>query len=227
MTPDSSELPAPALTDEATTLERLRAGDEGAFTALIDAHHASLARLARTYVDDAALVEEIAQDTWIGFLESLPRSEGRASIKTWLFRILMNVLRSRLRKESRTVPFSALFDADAPDEPAVDPGRFERRWFSRRRGEWTSPPARWESQPEEQALGAETRAAVQAAVAELPPSQREVITLRDIEGFGAEEVCNLLGISDTNQRVLLHRARSKVRRALEAHIGTAPGMAKR
>jgi RNA polymerase sigma-70 factor (ECF subfamily) len=217
---------ATASADETPVLERLRAGDEAAFAALIDMHHAALVRLARTYVHDSALVEEIAQDTWIGFLESLPRFEGRASIKTWLFRILMNVLRSRLRKESHTIPFSALFDPDSPDDPAVDPGRFERRWFSWRRGEWTSPPSRWGSQPEEQALGAETRAVVHAAVAELPPGQREVITLRDIDGFSAEEVCNLLGISDTNQRVLLHRGRSKVRRALEAHMGIAAGMSK-
>ena len=216
-TPEETAGAVIASTDDARAVERLRAGDEAAFATLIDRHHGSLLRLARAYVRDATLAEEVVQDTWIGLLESLGRFEGRSSLKTWLFRILMNVMRSRLRKESRSVPFSALGDGEG-DEPAVEPGRFHRTWMPLVGGHWSSAPARWEDLPEERAISAETRAAVEAAIGGLPDSQRQVITLRDIEGFGADEVCNLLGLSGTNQRVLLHRARSKVRRALESHL---------
>lgn len=201
---------------ERALLARLRAGDEAAFAALIDLHHAALLRMARTYTSDPALAGELVQDTWIAFLESLERFEGRSSIKTWLFRILMNVARARLRKESHTVPLSTLTETK---EAAVEPGRFHGRWIPGYGGHWSDPPARWAERPEEQALAGEVRGAIQAAVAELPEQQRQVIVLRDIEGFPAEEVCNLLGLSDTNQRVLLHRARSKVRRALDVRLG--------
>ncbi len=198
-------------------VERLRAGEEAAFAELLDRHHAALLRLARSYVRDATLAEEVVQDTWIGLLESLGRFEGRSSLKTWLFRILMNVMRSRLRKESRSVPFSTLGDGD-DDGPAVESGRFHRTWMPFVGGHWSSAPARWEDLPAERALSAETQEAVETAIAALPASQRQVITLRDVEGFSSDEVCNLLGLSGTNQRVLLHRARSKVRRALEPHV---------
>lgn len=201
---------------EAAALSRLRGGEEAAFAELIALHHAALLRMARTYTTDAALAEELAQDAWIAFLESLGRFEGRSSIKTWLFRILMNIARARLRKESRTVPLSAVTGLD---EPAVEPRRFHARWLPGIGGHWSEPPAPWADLPEEQALAGETRAAIQAAIGDLPEQQRQVIVLRDIEGFPADEVCNLLGLSDTNQRVLLHRARSKVRRALEPRMG--------
>lgn len=207
---------------DAAVLVRLRGGDEAAFADLIALHHAALLRMARTYTTDAALAEELVQDTWIAFLESLGRFEGRSSIKTWLFRILMNVARARLRKESRTVPLSTVADRD---EPAVEPRRFHARWLPGIGGHWSEPPAPWAELPEEQALASETRAAIEAAMAELPEQQRQVMVLRDIEGFAAEEVCNLLGLSDTNQRVLLHRARSKVRRALAPRMGGERGSA--
>lgn len=218
----SEEHPASILLrdEEAEVLARLRAGDEAAFAALVDAHQAALLRMARTYTADAALAGELAQDTWIAFLESLERFEGRSSIKTWLFRILMNVARARLRKESHTVPMSTLTEGQ---EAAVEPGRFHSRWIPGYGGHWSDPPARWRDLPEEQALAGEVRAAIAAAVAELPEQQRQVIVLRDIEGFPADEVCNLLGVSDTNQRVLLHRARSKVRRALDAQLRGGEG----
>jgi RNA polymerase sigma-70 factor (ECF subfamily) len=199
-------------------LERLRAGDDAAFSELIDEYQASLMRLARTYVHDAATAAEVVQDTWIGLFESLDRFEGRASLKTWLFRILINCARSRVRKDAKGIPFSALFNPAAEgDEPAVDGDRFQPA-SGAHPGHWASRPARWDELPEGHALAAETRLYIAQAVEALPPAQREVITLRDVEGLTAEEVCNLLGVSGTNQRVLLHRARSKVRRALEAYF---------
>ncbi len=220
------ELDAAARPDETTRaedaalVERLRAGDEMAFADLIATYHNALLRMARQYVDSAALAGEVVQDTWIALLDSLPRFEGRSSLQTWLFRILMNVARARRRKEARSIPFSAAFpsaDNQSGDNPGFYPG-----WFPRVGGAWITGPARWEDQPEDVALSSETHDLIAQAVATLPPSQREVITLRDIDGFEAEEVCNLLGISDTNQRVLLHRARTRVRKALAPHMGERP-----
>jgi RNA polymerase sigma-70 factor (ECF subfamily) len=208
--------------DESGLIGRLRAGDEATFEALIDRYHNSLLRMARSYTRDAAVAEEMAQDTWIALLESLGRFEGRASLKTWLFRIFMNVARARARKESRTVPFSELTPAEENAKPGegstVEWHRFTPSWLPRFGGHWISTPGRWQDLPEEQALSSETRAIIASAIATLPDVQRAVITLRDVEGFEAEEVCNLLGVSSTNQRVLLHRARAKVRRALEPHV---------
>ncbi len=211
----------PAYADDAAVVARLRAGEEMAFTELIDMYQGALVRLARHYVDTLALADEVVQDTWIALLDSLPRFEGRSSLKTWLFRILVNVARSRRRKEARTIPFSSAFPI-ADNEAPVEPGSFVRSWIPGRSGHWLQAPSRWEDQPEQVALSTETRSLVERAVGELPPSQREVITLRDIEGYGSDEVCNLLGISDTNQRVLLHRARTKVRKALAPHMGVQP-----
>lgn len=212
--------------DEATRAEdaefvtRLRAGDEMAFADLIAMYHGALLRMARQYLHSPALVDEVVQDTWIALLDSLPRFEGRSSLKTWLFRILLNVARSRRRKEARSIPFSAAFpaqDNQSGDDPGFYPG-----WFPKVGGAWITGPARWEEQPEGVVLTSELHHLITQAVAALPPSQREVITLRDIEGFEALEVCNLLGISDTNQRVLLHRARTRVRKALAPHMGERP-----
>lgn len=216
--PNSPDIAA----NDARTVELLRSGDEAAFGALIDRYNGALLRLARTYLHDQSAAEEAVQDTWIGLLESLQRFEGRSSLKTWLFRILVNCARSRQRKEARTIPFSSVFDPDGEGrEPAVEPERFRRSWLPGRSGHWLQAPARWQDQPEERAISSEARGLILTAVEGLPPSQREVITLRDVEGFSAEEVCNLLGVTDTNQRVLLHRARSKVRAALESHLGEA------
>ena len=204
--------------DDIRRLERLRAGDDAAFSELIDEYQNSLVRLARNYVHDTTTANEVVQDTWIGLFESLDRFEGRSSLKTWLYRILINCARARARKDAKRIPFSA-FDNPAAegDEPAVDPDRFQGAG-ERYPGHWSSRPARWDELPEGHALAEETRSHIARAIEDLPPAQREVITLRDIDGCSADEVCNLLGLSGTNQRVLLHRARSKVRRALEAYF---------
>jgi RNA polymerase sigma-70 factor (ECF subfamily) len=194
----------------------LRARDEAAFGALVERYNAGLLRLATVYVKDRAVAEEVVQETWIGLLQSLPRFEGRSSLKTWIFRILVNCARTRARKESRSIPFSALSDtALDPGEPSVDPDRFHPSGHAAA-GAWATPPGRWQS-PEDRALATETRARIGDAIEELPAAQREVITLRDIQGLTAEEVCNVLELSDTNQRVLLLRARSRVGRALAAY----------
>lgn len=192
-------------------LERLRAGDEAAFIALVQAHHASMVRLALTFVSDRGAAEEVAQDAWLGVVKGLARFEGRASLKTWIFRILVNRARSRGVSDARMVPFSA-FDAEEREEqPMLD--RFTAR------GGWARPAAAWSEQsPEEVLAKRETREAIDAAIAALPAGQRAVVTLRDIEGLDASEVCNILEISETNQRVLLHRARVKLRAAVERHV---------
>jgi RNA polymerase sigma-70 factor (ECF subfamily) len=202
--------------DEGALLERLRAGDRDAFASLVSRHGGSLLRFALALVKDRAAAEEIVQDTWVAALDALDGFEGRAALRTWLFRILSNKARTRFAREGRSVPFSALADP-AGGDPAVDPDQFDPG------GRWKDPPAPWsEDDPERLAQGAETRAAIQAAIADLPEAQRAVITLRDVEGLDAEEICNLLDLTVSNQRVLLHRARSKVRRALEAYLSGAP-----
>lgn len=205
--------------EEWKLVQALRAGDEAAFEALIERYHASLVRLAMLYVSDRAIAEDVTQETWLGVLEGLPRFEGRASLKTWLFRILTNRAKTRGQRESRSIPFSAFWDPDAePAEPAVSPERFLPDDNPVTPHHWAVKPAAWDEIPEEYFLTRETLAHVQKAIEALPPSQREVITLRDIEGWTADEVCNALEISETNQRVLLHRARARVRRALEVYF---------
>lgn len=169
-------------------------------------------RLARSHVSSDAIAEEVVQEAWVGVLRGLDRFEGRSSVRTWAFRITANTAKSRGVREARSVPFSA---TDADDEgPVVDPDRF-RGPADRYPGHWALPPAPF---PEDQLAAAQTRDATLAAIAALPARQREVITLRDIEGFSSEEACNALELTETNQRVLLHRARSKVRGALELHF---------
>jgi RNA polymerase sigma-70 factor, ECF subfamily len=195
----------------------LRAGDEAAFAALVDRYQASLVRLARMYVRDQSVAEEVAQETWLAVLNGIGRFEGRSSFKTWLFRILTNRAKTRGAREARSVPFSSIGD---PDEPAVDPDRFQDAG-DRYPGGWREFPQPWEGNPEERLLAGEARALILDTIEQLPPNQRAVITLRDIEGFDADDVCNVLDVSDTNQRVLLHRARAKVRRALEQYLEAA------
>jgi RNA polymerase sigma-70 factor, ECF subfamily len=225
VTPDHDfEVPGagePAATDnEMMLVEALRRGDESAFIALVDLYHPTMIRLAGMYVADRTLAEEVAQEAWLGVLRGISRFEGRSSLKTWLFRILTNRAKTRAEREGRTVPFSSLVIEIGGDEPAVDPDRFLDR-SARYEGHWATKPASWGAQPEERLLSSETRSVIAEAVAALPPSQREVITLRDIEGWGATEVCNVCQISESNQRVLLHRARSKVRRAIERYFDEA------
>ncbi len=190
-------------------VQRVLGGDRSAFAELVDRYHGRLLRLARAFLRDEAVAEEVVQDTWVGILDGLARFEQRSSLETWMFRILSNRSKTRMAREWRSVPFTALEPAGGPDEPAVEPGRFDAC------GRWTDPPGRWD---EDSLLRAETRAALEAAISDLKPSQRAVLTLRDVEGLEAEEVCEALGITSSNQRVLLHRARAKVRRALEKHF---------
>jgi RNA polymerase sigma-70 factor (ECF subfamily) len=174
-------------------------------------------RLALTYVRTRAVAEEVVQEAWLGVLNGLDRFEGRASLKTWIFRILTNVAKTRAVREARTVPFSALAEAETEEGPSVDPDRFfgpGHRWA----GHWAAYPERWEKVPERRLVSDETRRLIADAIAGLPPAQRQVISLRDVEGWSSDEVCNALELSETNQRVLLHRARSKVRQALEEYL---------
>lgn len=197
---------------EAALLARLRAGDERAFAALVDAYHSRLTRLAGTFVKSAAVAEEVAQETWLAVVTGIDRFEGRSTLKTWLFRVLVNRARTRGAREARSLPLSSLGAAE-DGEPAVDPARFDGR------GRWTAPPQSWDlDTPEALLLGEETRACLEAAIAELPERQRLVLLLRDVEGISADEVCNILDVAETNQRVLLHRARSALHRALARHI---------
>jgi RNA polymerase sigma-70 factor (ECF subfamily) len=197
---------------DAALLERLRAGDEAAFMELVERHHGALVRLARSFVSSQAVAEEVAQETWLGVLNGLDRFEGRSSLKTWIFRILVNRAKTRGQRESRSVPFSALDDPEGGG-PSVDPDRFAEA------GAWSSPPRAWEGEPVDRLLAGEARGVIDDAIAKLPPAQRSVITLRDLEGLDAGETCDLLDLTDGNQRVLLHRARSAVRQALEEYLG--------
>jgi len=202
--------------DEADLLERLRARDEHAFAELVRAWSPSMLRVARMYVATQAVAEEVVQEAWLGVLQGIDRFEGRSSLKTWVFRILVNRAMTRGVREARSVPFATLASDEAGrDEPAVDPSRFTRE------GAWASAPRRWEDEPEAAARSAETLAVIGKAVAALPPMQRLVVAMRDLEGFDAEATRNALEISETNQRVLLHRGRAKVRAALEQHYGEA------
>jgi RNA polymerase sigma-70 factor, ECF subfamily len=204
--------------EDARVVEALRARDEVAFTMLVEDWSPAMLRVARIYVPTRAIAEEVVQDTWIAVLRGIDRFEGRSSLRTWVFRILTNTAKTRGERERRTVPLSALEDPLRVPERAVSPDRFLDPDHPRYPGHWASPPASWSEQPEEKLLGAETRAVIDAAIAHLPPAQRAVITLRDVQGWDSDDVCNVLGVSETNQRVLLHRARARVRQALEEYL---------
>ncbi len=197
--------------DERELLAALREGDERAFATLVDRHGAAMLRVARLYVRDRSVAEEVVQEAWLGVLKGIERFEGRSSLGTWLLRIVANVAKTRGVREARSVPFSSLDEG-----PSVPAERFrgpEDRWA----GHWATPPEEW-GRPEQELLSAETRTLVRAAIDALPDAQRRVISLRDVEGWSADEVCNVLGLSETNQRVLLHRARTKVRAALDGYL---------
>jgi RNA polymerase sigma-70 factor (ECF subfamily) len=199
---------------DADLIAGLRAGNEAAFATLLDRYSESLVRWAGLYISDPAGVEDVVQETWMAVVAGIRNFEGRSALRTWMFRILLNRIRTKQRRDRRLIPFSRFEPAGAASEPAVDPERFldvDARWP----GHWRQPPASWGESPEERLFSREIRAYIDAAVATLPPNQREVITLRDIEDWSAEEVCNTLGITASNQRVLLHRARSRVRQAIE------------
>ena len=196
----------------------LREGDEAAFLAVVRRHHPSMVRVARAFAASDAVAEEVVQESWLGVLDGIGRFEGRSSFRSWLFSIVANLARSRAAREARSAPFSS-FDEESGDEPAVDSSRFLPQDHPRWPGHWSSPPERW---LEEKLLLRETLDLARAAIATLPEAQRQVIVLRDVEGCDAEEVCQALGVSDGNQRVLLHRARSKVRAMLESQLGRTP-----
>lgn len=205
-----------AASDEAALVARLRAGDEAAFRELVEALHPALRRVARTYVATDAVADEVVQETWLGVLNGIDRFEGRSSVKTWVFRILVNRAKTRGERERRTVPFASVFDPDrGVDVALVDPGRFEPSDHPLVPVHWATPPEAWRGSPEQRLAASETRAALSEALAALPPAQREVVTLRDVHGWTAAEVCNALDVSETNQRVLLHRGRTRLRQALE------------
>jgi RNA polymerase sigma-70 factor, ECF subfamily len=203
--------------DEAT-VAALRRGDERAFAALVDLHTPALLRVAMAYVPSRAVAEEVVQETWIAVMRGIGDFEGRSSLKTWIFRILANVAMRGGSRERRSVPFAALAAAEDTGEPSVDPDRFLPADHELFPGHWVLVPTRWPT-PEEGLLSGETRAVIVAAIDELPKAQRTVIALRDIEGWSAEEVCAALELSAGNQRILLHRARTRVRAALEDYFG--------
>jgi RNA polymerase sigma-70 factor (ECF subfamily) len=209
---------SPELQDGDSVIAALRAGDESAFTLVVEMYHARLMRVAAAYVGDPAVAEEVVQETWVRVLRSIDRFEARSTLKTWIFRILVNTALNWLARERRSTPFSRLAAEDADSQPAVEPERFQPVDGTLWPGHWNSFPASWSTTPESRLLSGETLQRIRAAIEDLPAGQKAVITLRDIEGWSASEVCNALQISESNQRVLLHRGRSRVRRALERYF---------
>jgi RNA polymerase sigma-70 factor (ECF subfamily) len=205
--------------DDLRLAQAAQEGDEDAFRMLVERYHASLLRVAMIYVRNRAVAEEVVQETWLAVISGLHRFERRSLLKTWIFRILTNLAKTRAVRERRTVPFSALAleDEGTGEAASVEPERFrgsDDRWA----GHWASPPESWADVPEQRLLSTETMHVIRETIAALPLMQAKVITLRDVEGWNAEEVCGLLDISEGNQRVLLHRARSKVRAELERYL---------
>jgi len=196
--------------EDQTLVERLRSGDERAFLAVVEKSHRTMVRVAMNYVSSEGVAEEVVQEAWVGILQGLDKFEGRCPLRAWMFRILVNCAKMRGGREARSVPFSALETEDAEGEkrsvesfrPPDDP-----RWP----GHWAHAPERW---VDERLADAEALVRIKAEIDKLPPNQRQVITLRDIEDWESAEVCEALGISEANQRVLLHRARTRVRQAL-------------
>lgn len=204
--------------DEAALVAALRGGDADAFATLFDRHSGAMVRVALAYVPSRAAAEEVVQETWIAVIRGIDGFEGRASLKTWIFRILTNIAMRAGARERRSVPFAALAEAENTGEPTVDPDRFLPADSPVFPGHWAIMPTSWPT-PEEDLLAGETREVIADAIAELPPAQRTVIALRDVEGWSSEEVSDALEISTGNQRVLLHRARSRVRAAIEEYHG--------
>jgi RNA polymerase sigma-70 factor, ECF subfamily len=204
--------------DDAELVAALRRGDEEAFVWLVRTHNAGLLRYARFFVRDREVAAEVVQETWLGVIRGIGAFEGRSSVKTWIFHILANRGRTRGERESRSVPFSALLVQELGDDaPSVDADRFLPDDAPRWPGHWAIAPEPWNA-PEARLLAVETRRVIDEAIAALPSVQREVITLRDVAGLDADDVCRIMEITDGNQRVLLHRARSRVRRDLDAYL---------
>jgi len=200
---------------DAGLVAHLRAGDEATFRRLVRDWHSSMLRVAQIFVPTRAVAEEVVQETWLRVLGALDRFEGRSTLKTWVFRILVNTAKTRAQRESRTIPFSSLHDPARVPEAAVAADRFLPDDDPHHPGGWASPPR---DLPEDRLIASETRERIAAAIDALPANQRAVISLRDVEGWSSEEVRNALDLSEVNQRVLLHRARAKVRAALEEYF---------
>ncbi len=214
MEPSAPEPPSD-VTAEERELAALRAGDEAAFVAIVSRYHGAMLRVAAMYVKSPASAEEVVQEAWLGVLKGLHLFEGRSSLKSWVFRILVNCAKAKGVHEVRSVPMSSLADDGGEEGPSVSPDRFQEdgdRWA----GHWAAPPEPW---PDARVASSEMVALVREAIETLPGAQRTVMTLRDVDGWASEEVCELLGISEGNQRVLLHRARSKVRGYVERRLG--------
>ena len=210
---------------DAELIEQLRAGDEIAFTTLLRAQHSALLGVAMTYVSTRAVAEEVVQETWLGVLAGLDGFEGRSSLRTWIFRIAQNVARTRAAREGRSRPFSSMPAGNGESVgPTVDPERFLPADHPVWPGHWARRPTQWDT-PEARLLSRETRDVLRAAIALLPPAQRLVVALRDVEGWSAEETCQALDLTAANQRVLLHRARSKLCEALERHLAASDAAA--
>jgi RNA polymerase sigma-70 factor, ECF subfamily len=192
-------------------IERLRQGDEAAFGELIDRYYASMVRLARMFVDSESSAEEVVQESWLAVIDGVDRFEGRSTIKTWMFSILTNQAKTRARKDDRTRAWSSIFEVDMADGVSAEADRFDPS------GSWLRLPTQWQLDPEEQLVRQKLLGVVQQAIEELPTSQQSVVWLRDVEGLSSQEVCDVLDISSGNQRVLLHRGRVKLRRAVEAY----------
>ena len=215
---DRAMLRPTAFDDDDGLIAALRAGDTDGFATLVDRHSPAMVRVAMAYVPSRAAAEEVVQETWIAVMRGIDGFERRSSLKTWVFRILTNVAMRTGARERRSMPFSALADTEKTGEPSVDPDRFLPADHELFPGHWAIMPVRWPT-PEEGLLAGETREVIAAAIAELPVAQRTVIGLRDVEGWSSEEVCEALEISAGNQRILLHRARSRVRNAIEKYYG--------
>ena len=206
--------------EQVAVLDALRRGDGDAFARLVAEHHASLRRVARLYVASAAIADEVVQDTWLGVIRGVWAFEGRSSLRTWIFRILVNRARTRAVREGRRAPVTGALSTHDEAEPSAgdDPGV---------PGDSPPPALDLDSSPERSLLTKELQGRLRAAIEALPSNLRVVLWLRDVEGWSSEEVCNALAIQETNQRVLLHRARSKARAALEPYLEGARGSARR
>lgn len=202
-------------TDDRRLVAGLRAGDESVFTELVDTHSETMLRIACGVLSSTAVAEEVVQETWLAVFTGIHRFEGRSSLRTWIFRILMNTASTQRTRDARTLSFTDLGRELSEDEPAVDPDRFLPSDHESWPGHWSSPPESWGSNPEAQVLATETLGVVSRVLQGLPLAQRTVVTLRDVQGWTPEEVSEALGVSRGNQRVLLHRGRSRLRAALE------------
>jgi len=202
--------------DESSLVDKLRTGDSAAFRQLVTTHQQSLRRLARTFVPSDAVADEVVQETWLAVIRGIDRFEQRSTLKTWITRILVNIARTKGANERRTVPMATVDGSASPGEPAVSPDRFTG---PPGHGVWAQPPARWSDLPEETAMSNATISLVLETVNRLPEQQRWVVMLRDVEDWSSRDVCDILGLTEANQRVLLHRGRSTVRSTLEQHLG--------